>query len=306
MVRNYSDSQSSALCLTEHLPWNVSIESMLLRLMWHARGCDFSWRDAAIRVGNQEGCTGTGSVSAVSASKAIYTFTDPSSFISDCVCANGDALNAFYRAGSFTWWKYIIIHMIHIILWIGTFLVLGPLWLSTKSYHAEKVDILLLVWRLPLAFPPLADDTRSQPRCTFSFNSSISYGYWRIIAQANDIIVGKNNRHVLLLERFAAGKWILYFPHSCTMIWEGVCFPIQQQHDCLWSEVVRHHLYISSPLSLPQIDDSARLHTSKNCCDPHVAGLHGGSGLSAGLHGGSGESICHSVPAACLGPAYLR
>ena len=31
---------------------------------------------------------------------------------------------------------------------------------------AEKVDdILLLVWRLPLAFPPLADDTRSQPRC---------------------------------------------------------------------------------------------------------------------------------------------
>ena len=43
---------------------------------------------------------------------------------------------------------------------------------------AEKVDdILLLVWRLPLAFPPLADDTRSQPRCTFSFNSSISYGY---------------------------------------------------------------------------------------------------------------------------------
>ena len=134
--------------------------------MWHARGCDFSWRDAAIRVGNQEGCTGTGSVSAVSASKAIYTFTDPSSFISGCVCANGDALNAFYRAGSFTWWKYIIIHMIHIILWIGTFLVLGPLWLSTKSYHAEKVDdILLLVWRLPLAFPPLADDPRSQPRC---------------------------------------------------------------------------------------------------------------------------------------------
>ena len=63
-------------------------------------------------------------------------------------------------------WKYIIIHMIHIILWIGTFLVLGPLWLSTKSYHAEKIDdILLLVWRLPLAFPPLADDPRSQPRC---------------------------------------------------------------------------------------------------------------------------------------------
>ena len=133
MVRKYSDSQSSALCLTDHLPWNVSIESMLLRLMWHARGCDFSWRDAAIRVGNQEGCTGTGSVSAVSASKAIYTFTAPSSFISDCVCANGDALNAFYRAGSFTWWKYIIIHMIHIILWIGTFLVLGPLWLSTMQ-----------------------------------------------------------------------------------------------------------------------------------------------------------------------------
>ena len=166
MVRNYSDSQSSALCLTEHLPWNVSIESMLLRLMWHARGCDFSWRDAAIRVGNQEGCTGTGSVSAVSASKAIYTFTDPSSFISDCVCANGDALNAFYRAGSFTWWKYIIIHMIHIILWIGTFLVLGPLWLSTKPCDAEKVDdVLLLVWRLIFAFPPLADDPRSQPRC---------------------------------------------------------------------------------------------------------------------------------------------
>ena len=30
------------------------------------------------------------------------------------------------------------------------------------------------------------------------------------------------------------------------------------------------------------------------------------AGLSTGLHGGSGESICHSVPAACLGPAYLR